>query len=236
MVNNYLLKTFQHKKHIFFDLDHTLWDFDKNSAFAFDVIFKKHNLEVSVVEFLEHYIPRNHHYWKLYQVNQISHEDLRYFRLKDVFDVLDFTITDKMIHQLSEDYITHLPDNNLLFDGAIEVLSYLNENYHLHIITNGFSEVQGRKLKNSNIEHFFQTITNSEMAGVKKPHPNIFEFALSLANASKEESIMIGDSLEADIEGALSYGIDAVYFNEQNTNIQKQIHQVNHLLELKNIL
>ncbi len=236
MVNNYLLKTFQHKKHIFFDLDHTLWDFDKNSAFAFDVIFKKHNLEVSVVEFLEHYIPRNHHYWKLYQVNQISHEDLRYFRLKDVFDVLDFTISDKMIHQLSEDYITHLPDNNLLFDGAIEVLSYLNENYHLHIITNGFSEVQGRKLKNSNIEHFFQTITNSEMAGVKKPHPNIFEFALSLANASKEESIMIGDSLEADIEGALSYGIDAVYFNEQNTNIQKQIHQVNHLLELKNIL
>ena len=230
------MKTFQHKKHIFFDLDHTLWDFDKNSAFAFDVIFKKHNLEVSVVEFLEHYIPRNHHYWKLYQVNQISHEDLRYFRLKDVFDVLDFTITDKMIHQLSEDYITHLPDNNLLFDGAIEVLSYLNENYHLHIITNGFSEVQGRKLKNSNIEHFFQTITNSEMAGVKKPHPNIFEFALSLANASKEESIMIGDSLEADIEGALSYGIDAVYFNEQNTNIQKQIHQVNHLLELKNIL
>ena len=230
------MKTFQHKKHIFFDLDHTLWDFDKNSAFAFDVIFKKHNLEVSVVEFLEHYIPRNHHYWKLYQVNQISHEDLRYFRLKDVFDVLDFTITDKMIHQLSEDYIAHLPDNNLLFDGAIEVLSYLNENYHLHIITNGFSEVQGRKLKNSNIEHFFQTITNSEMAGVKKPHPNIFEFALSLANASKEESIMIGDSLEADIEGALSYGIDAVYFNEQNTNIQKQIHQVNHLLELKNIL
>ena len=230
------MKTFQHKKHIFFDLDHTLWDFDKNSAFAFDVIFKKHNLEVSVVEFLEHYIPRNHHYWKMYQVNQISHEDLRYFRLKDVFDVLDFEITDQMIHQLSEDYITHLPDSNLLFDGAIEVLNYLKENYHLHIITNGFSAVQDRKLKNSKIEHFFQTITNSEMAGVKKPHPNIFEFALSLANASKEESIMIGDSLEADIKGALSYGIDAIYFNEQNSILQKPIHQVNHLLELKNIL
>ena len=230
------MKTFQHKKHIFFDLDHTLWDFDKNSAFAFDIIFKKHNLEVSVVEFLEHYIPRNHYYWKLYQVDQISHEDLRYFRLKDVFDVLDFTITDKMIHQLSEDYITHLPESNLLFDGAIEVLKYLNENYDLHIITNGFSEVQGRKLKNSKIDHFFQTITNSEMAGVKKPHPNIFEFALSLANASKEESIMIGDSLEADVEGALTFGIDAVYFNEHNENVQDKIHQVNHLLELKNIL
>jgi putative hydrolase of the HAD superfamily len=230
------LKVFQHKKHIFFDLDHTLWDFDKNSAFAFDVIFKKHNLEISVVEFLEYYIPRNHHYWKLYQVNKISHEDLRYYRLKDVFDVLNFEIADEMIHQLSVDYINHLPDNNLLFDGALEVLSYLKEHYHLHIITNGFGEVQGRKLKNSKIDHFFQTITNSEMAGVKKPHPNIFEFALSLAKAKKEESVMIGDSLEADVEGALSYGIDAIYFNEQNINIQKQIHQVNHLLELKNIL
>ena len=230
------MKTFQHKKHVFFDLDHTLWDFDKNSAFAFDIIFKKHNLEVSVVEFLEHYIPRNHHYWKLYQIDQISHEDLRYYRLKDVFDVLGFEITDQMIQQLSDDYIIHLPESNLLFDGAIEVLNYLQENYHLHIITNGFGEVQGRKLKNSKIDHFFQTITNSEMAGVKKPHPNIFEFALSLANASKEESIMIGDSLEADIEGALSYGIDAVYFNVQNVNVQDEIHQINQLLELKNIL
>ena len=207
------MKVFQHKKHIFFDLDHTLWDFDKNSAFAFDVIFKKHNLEISVVQFLEYYIPRNHYYWKLYQVNKISHEDLRFYRLKDVFDVLNFEITDEMIHQLSVDYINHLPDNNLLFDGAFEVLSYLKEHYHLHIITNGFGEVQGRKLKNSKIDHFFQTITNSEMAGVKKPHPNIFKFALSLAKATKEESVMIGDSLEADIEGALSYGIDAVYFN-----------------------
>lgn len=230
------MKTFQNKKHIFFDLDHTLWDFDKNSALAFDIIFKKHNLNLNVVEFLEHYIPRNHHYWKMYQVNQISHEDLRYYRLKDVFDVLDFEITDEMIHQLSDDYITHLPDNNLLFEGAIEVLNYLKENYQLHIITNGFSSVQDRKLKNSKIDHFFQTITNSEMAGVKKPHPNIFEFALSLAKASKEESVMIGDSYEADIEGALSYGIDAIFFNEQNSILQKPIHQVNHLLELKNIL
>jgi len=230
------LKTFSNKKHIFFDLDHTLWDFDKNSAFAFEIIFKKHNLEVSVVEFLEHYIPRNHHYWKLYQVNQISIEHLRFYRLKDVFEALDFSITDEMIHQLSEDYIIHLPDNNLLFDGAIEVLNYLKENYHLHIITNGFGEVQGRKLRNSKIDHFFQTITNSEMVGVKKPHPTIFEFALSLAKASKEESIMIGDSLEADIDGALSFGIDAIYFNEQNFSTSKSIYQVNHLLELKNIL
>lgn len=123
-----------------------------------------------------------------------------------------------------------------MFDGAIEVLEYLQPNYHLHIITNGFHFVQDKKLKNSNIEHFFKTITNSEMAGVKKPHPNIFEFALSLAKANKEESLMIGDSWEADIEGALDFGIDAIFFNAENTSHKNGVVEVNHLLELKKIL
>jgi YjjG family noncanonical pyrimidine nucleotidase len=230
------LKTYKNKKHIFFDLDHTLWDFDKNSGFAFENIFKKHNLNLDVRLFLEHYIPRNQYYWKLYQVNKVTHQDLRFYRLKDVFDILGFTISDEMINQLSDDYILHLPDSNHLFDGTIEVLDYLKEGYHLHIITNGFSIVQHKKLKNSKIDHFFKTVTNSEMAGVKKPHPNIFEFALDSANATKEESIMIGDSFEADIEGALNFGMDAVFFNEHNSPVNKQISQVQHLLELKNIL
>jgi putative hydrolase of the HAD superfamily len=230
------LKTYKNKKHIFFDLDHTLWDFDKNSAFAFEIIFKKHNLDVNVATFLKHYIPRNHHYWKLYQVNQITVQDLRFYRLKDVFDVLEFTISDVMINVLSEDYITYLTESNHLFDGAIEILEYLKPNYELHIITNGFHFAQDKKLKKANIAHYFTTITNSELAGVKKPHPNIFNFALSLANATKKESIMIGDSFEADIEGALDFGIDAVFFNEHNTPVNRQISQVKHLLELKNIL
>jgi YjjG family noncanonical pyrimidine nucleotidase len=230
------LKTYKNKKHIFFDLDHTLWDFDKNSAYAFEIIFKKHNLDVDIKVFLQHYIPRNHYYWKLYQVNKVTHQDLRYYRLKDVFDILEYTISDAMINQLSEDYIAHLPDSNHLFDGAIEVLDYLKPNYKLHIITNGFHFVQDKKLKNSNIAHYFTTITNSEMAGVKKPHPMIFDFALSLANASKIDSIMIGDSLEADIEGALDFGMDAVFFNENNMPVAREISQINHLLELKNIL
>lgn len=146
---------FQHKKHLFFDLDHTLWDFDRNSAVAFDVIFKRHGFEFSTDEFLKHYIPRNQHYWKLYQVNQISHEDLRYYRLKDIFDILKVEVSKEQVNQISEDYITHLPNSNHLFDGAIEVLEYLQPNYHLHIITNGFHFVQDKKLKNSNIEHFF---------------------------------------------------------------------------------
>lgn len=228
--------SFQNKKHLFFDLDHTLWDFDRNSAVAFDVIFKQHGFDFSTDEFLKHYIPRNQHYWKLYQLNQISHEDLRYYRLKDIFDILNIEVSKEQINQLSEDYIMHLPNSNHLFDGAIEVLEYLQPNYHLHIITNGFHFVQDKKLKNSNIEHFFKTITNSEMAGVKKPHPNIFEFALSLAKASKQESVMIGDSWEADIEGALDFGMDAIFFNAENTSHKNGVVEVNHLLELKNIL
>jgi len=227
---------YKHKKHLFFDLDHTLWDFDKNSAFAFDAIFKNQGFDISLQDFLNIYIPRNQHYWKLYQVNQISHEDLRYCRLKDVFDALQIKISDKVIHQLSEDYITYLPEYNHLFDGAIELLDYLKPKYQLHIITNGFSQVQDKKLTNSNIGHYFETITNSEMAGQKKPNPIIFDYALSVAKASKEESIMIGDSFEADVLGALDFGIDAIYFNENKNEVKHDVYQVNHLLELKNIL
>jgi putative hydrolase of the HAD superfamily len=230
------LKYFKHKKHLFFDLDHTLWDFDKNSAFAFETIFKQRDFEISLDDFLKIYIPRNQHYWKLYQVNQISHEDLRYFRLKDVFDALKFEISDAIIDQISDDYINYLPEHNHLFDGAIEILDYLKPNYKLHIITNGFASVQTKKLNNSNIVHYFDTITNSEMAGVKKPHPTIFDFALSLANASKEESLMIGDSYEADIIGAQEAGIEAIFFNEQNIEVENQVLQIKHLLDLKNIL
>ncbi len=227
---------FKHKKHLFFDLDHTLWDFDKNSGFAFDAIFKNQGFDISLQEFLNIYIPRNQHYWKLYQVNQISHQDLRYYRLKDVFDALRFEVSDEIIHQLSDDYIKYLPEYNHLFDGAIELLDYLKPKYQLHIITNGFSNVQDKKLANSNIGHYFETITNSELAGQKKPNPIIFDYALNVAKASKEESIMIGDSFEADILGALDFGIDAIFFNENKSEINHDVYQVNHLLELKNIL
>lgn len=230
------MQNFKHKKHLFFDLDHTLWDFDKNSAFAFDTIFKEQGFDIELSDFLNIYIPRNQHYWKLYQVNKISHEDLRYYRLKDVFDALQYEVSDKIIHQLSEDYIKYLPEYNHLFDGAIEILDYLKPNYKLHIITNGFASVQTKKLKNSNIDHYFETITNSEMAGVKKPHRNIFDFALSLANASKNDSLMIGDSYEADIVGAQDAGIEAIFFNEHNSDIENPVLQIKHLLELKNIL
>ena len=106
----------------------------------------------------------------------------------------------------------------------------------MHIITNGFAEIQENKLNNSYITHYFKSITNSEMAGVKKPNPLIFEYALDLAKTKKENSIMIGDCIEADVQGALDAGLDAIFFNENNTNVTKKIKQVNHLLELKKYL
>lgn len=220
---------------VFFDLDHTLWDFEKNSALAFEAIFRKYGVGVNLEDFLEHYIPINLKYWQLYQYDKITQEELRYGRLKDVFTLLDYKVTDETILVLSVEYITFLPQFNYLFDGAVEILDYLNSKYRLHIITNGFHEVQNNKLKNSNISHYFQTVTNSEMAGFKKPNPLIFEYALKQAKTKKQNSIMIGDSLDADIVGALNFGLDAIFFS-QSTTADINIKQIDHLLGLKKYL
>jgi len=227
---------FTHKTDIFFDLDHTLWDFERNSALTFETIFKNHGIAVELQEFLKHYVPINQQYWVLYREEKIGHQELRYGRLKDSFDLMAFEVEDETVDLISEEYIKHLPTFNHLFDGAIDVLEYLKPKYNLHIITNGFQEVQTGKLRNSKIEHYFTTITNSEMAGVKKPNPKIFEFALNLAKTDKSSSLMIGDSFEADIEGALNVGLDAVFFNESKMEVKGNIAQVFHLSELKNIL
>lgn len=218
---------------IFFDLDHTLWDFDKNSELAFDKIFKENHPLIDTKSFVEIYAPINQSCWQLYQFDKISHEELRYKRLKDSFDALNYSISDEDINKMSVDYITYLPENNMLFDGAKEVLDYLNLKYKLHIITNGFAEVQFKKLNNSGISDYFISVTNSEMAGVKKPNPKIFEYALSKANANKQNSIMIGDCIDADVRGALDFGIDAIFFNESKIEIPPNIKQINHLIELK---
>jgi putative hydrolase of the HAD superfamily len=222
---------------IFFDLDHTLWDFDKNSILAFDKIFSEHHPTIDTNTFIEIYAPINQACWKLYQVDKMTHEELRYERLKQSFDALGYKISDDEIDRIAIDYIAFLPDNNQLFDGAIEVLEYLTSKYNLHIITNGFAEVQQRKMYHSGLEKYFQTITNSEMAGVKKPHSTIFEFALSLANVKKENAIMIGDCIDADVRGAMAFGMQAILFDEKEMHSpEEEIMVIKHLLELKNIL
>ncbi|HEU4789468.1 MAG TPA: YjjG family noncanonical pyrimidine nucleotidase [Flavobacterium sp.] len=221
---------------IFFDLDHTLWDFDVNSELAFETILKKDHPTIEITDFIEKYAPINQACWKLYQYDKITHAELRYNRLKHTFDALEYFVSDAQIESIAHNYIQLLPENNRLFDGTIEVLEYLEKKYTLHIITNGFADVQYKKISNSNIAGFFKTITNSEMAGVKKPNPVIFEYALNAAQANKESSIMIGDCLEADVQGALDAGLDAIFFNDKKIKVGQDIKQVTHLLELKKYL
>lgn len=223
-------------KHVFFDLDHTLWDFDKNSGLTFKKIFELNNINIELGTFLKVYEPINLKYWKLYREERVSKPDLRYGRLKEVFDTLGVSVKDDMINHLSEAYIDYLTTFNHLFEGAIEILEYLQYKYHLHIITNGFEEVQERKMQNSKIRSYFKTVTNSEMVGVKKPNPKIFNYALNSAEANPNESIMIGDSLEADIAGAQKVGMRTIHFDykdihngDGNVRVKQLKALINHL-------
>ncbi|WP_179339923.1 YjjG family noncanonical pyrimidine nucleotidase [Winogradskyella ludwigii] len=225
-----------HIKHVFFDLDHTLWDFDKNSRLTFQKIFNLNKLEVNLDDFLEIYEPINLKYWKLYREEKVSKSALRYGRLKEAFDGVGVAVDDSLINNLSEAYIDQLSTFNNLFDGTFEILDYLSSKYQLHIITNGFEEAQEKKLATSNIKHYFKTVTNSEMVGVKKPNPKIFNFALDIAKAKSSESIMIGDSLEADIEGAHKIGMDTIHFDYKDSDINHNFKRITALKMLNNYL
>lgn len=223
-------------EHIFFDLDHTLWDFDKNSGLAFNAIFSKNKIPVEVDKFLKVYTPINENYWKLYRENKVSQADLRYGRLKDSFDHLKIVTSDEQIELLSQDYIEFLPLHNELLEGAIELLEYLEPNYQLHIITNGFRDVQYKKMRNSKILQYFKTVTTSEDAGVKKPDKLIFEKALEKAGAEVSGSLMIGDNYEADVLGAQKVGMRAILYNYYKQEFAKDCLQVMEMRELASYL
>ena len=224
-------------KHIFFDLDHTLWDFEKNSNLTFKQLFQTHKIPLELNDFLKVYSPINFSYWKRYREEKVSKEVLRYGRLKDTFDALEFEIEDALIDQLAIDYIAVLPNNNHLFEGAFELLDYLKSKYQLHIITNGFEEVQNIKLEKSGIRKYFNEIITSESVGVKKPNPKVFQFALDKTGALPAQSIMVGDNLEADIIGALDCHIASIHFNLHNEKFaQKNYTSVSNLLEIKQYL
>lgn len=222
-------------KHIFFDLDHTLWDFDKNSKLSFQQIFKEQNIQLKVVDFLEVYMPINLDYWRLYREDKISKEDLRFNRLKDSFTAVNYNISDDLINIISKDYITYLPNHNHLFEGTIEILEYLHKKYKLHIITNGFEEVQNLKLQKSGIIKYFKEIITSESIGVKKPNPKIFEHALKKVNTVAHNSVMVGDSYEADVLGALKSNMLAIHFTN-NIKQESGILCIDKLMNLKDYL
>lgn len=223
-------------KDVFFDLDHTLWDFDKNSMLAFKRVFKKFKINIEFDAFLKIYEPINIEYWKKYREDKVSKENLRRGRLIDSFNFFDLIYTTEKIDKIADAYIEELPFDNHLFEGALEILDYLTLKYKLHIITNGFEEVQHKKLKNSGIVHYFSTVTTSEEVGVKKPNSKVFLTALKKANSLPEESVMIGDSLEADILGANNIGMQTIFYNYRNESISKKMKSIDSLIEIKNYL
>ncbi len=225
-------------KNIFFDLDHTLWDFDKNSDLTFYKILEKNEINIDVAKFLKNYHPINRKYWEMYRENKVSKADLRFYRLYDTFNKLNYKINDDLIHQLAIDYIEHLSDFNHLIPDTLIVLNSLRSKYKMHIITNGFKEVQRRKLQKSDLIQYFETVTISEDVGVKKPHKLIFDQALKVANANIENSVMIGDNFNADIIGALGVGMKAIYYDFHKTNHEERenVTIVKNLKEIIKIL
>lgn len=221
---------------VFFDLDHTLWDFDTNSKLAFEKLFKSYQLPVDLSSFLTHYERINHDYWKLYRDEKISSEDLRFHRLKDTFEAVNHPWEAELVNALSQEYLNELTNNHSLIEGCLEILDYLKPKYRLHIITNGFEQVQHKKIDGAGIRGYFNTITTSEKAGAKKPHATIFEHAVEEARAQKKHSVMIGDNFEADIDGALQFGMQAVFFQIREPALHNSVTIVKELAELKNLL
>lgn len=218
---------------IFFDLDHTLWDFEKNSELTFKKIFEQNNVTVALPDFLHHYIPINLAFWKLYRENKIEKEKLRYLRLRQVFDALNYPIEDDLIFALADAYIEHLSNFAHLVPYTIDILEYLKPQYRLHIITNGFEEIQEKKMRSSGIHGYFDKIINSEMAGVKKPDPLIFNLALQSTGIIPQKALMIGDNLEADILGARAVGFHTIHLNVHQDPIHDHGKIIHDLSEIK---
>ena len=227
-------------KHIFFDLDRTLWDFDAAAEVAFERIYEQYNLKSlgipSAHEFHEVYHPLNERLWELYREDKITKADLnrtRFLKPLEHYGIHDVELAD----HLSEDYVYWSPRIVRLVPGTMELLEYLKPKYHLHLITNGFEEVQDTKLTLSGMKPYFETLTVSEEVGVKKPNPKIFQYALRKAHATAEESLMIGDEMDVDIDGARAAGIDTVLFNPRGEKIEgTRTFEVRNLLEIKQIL
>ena len=186
--------------------------------------------------FLQFYVPINLKFWKLYREEKIAKQELRYQRLKQSFDALGVQVEDAMIASLSKDYIKNLSSFTHVLPGTFQILNYLRKYYRLHIITNGFSETQEKKMKNANISGYFDVVVNSEMAGVKKPNPQIFELALKMAKVEPKSALMIGDNLEADILGALQVGLSAIHLNSEGNDPHDFSIIIHHLDEIKNFL
>ncbi|MBL4592980.1 MAG: YjjG family noncanonical pyrimidine nucleotidase [Flavobacteriales bacterium] len=225
-------------EHIFFDLDRTLWHFDENSKKVLNDIYVYFNLDKSIASanhFIEVYQEVNEALWALYRDDKLTKDELRWKRFDDTLTHFNISNNSKAI-QMGDYYVTHSPRQTLLLPYTIEVLDYLSKKYKMHIITNGFKEVQYIKLTESGLLKYFDVIILSEKVGVKKPHPYFFKKAFIEAGSNADNSIMIGDDLYADIYGAQRVKMDNIYFNFYNTKhdkiVQKEISCLSELYEI----
>jgi len=227
-------------KDLFFDLDHTIWDFELNSKETLWDLHQKYALEAKGInnfdEFYNIYSVHNHRLWDRYSKGFIKQEELRWKRM--YLSLLDYKIADEALSkEISLDYLIILPNKKNLFPYTIEILEYLkNKDYTMHLITNGFESVQFKKIKNSNLADYFTEVITSEASNSLKPNKEIFEYALKVSNAQLETSIMIGDNESADIQGAINAGMDSIFVNHlQIEPTVPATHTITHLKELENI-
>ena len=227
-------------KHLFFDLDHTLWDFEKNSRKALEQIFYEYELNTlikSFEKFHSTYKTYNSKLWRQYGAGKITKDVLRSKRFRDTLS--NFNIhNSELAVDLGEAYINISPYQTELFPNTKEVLQNLKSAGHeLHIITNGFKEIQHSKLEKSGILDFFQVVLCSEEVGVNKPNPKVFHHALNAANAKTNNSVMIGDDHKVDVMGAEAIGIQGVLFDpKQKYKDGTHNWHINNLIEIHDIL
>lgn len=241
-MNDYFCRMNEIKKykHLFIDLDRTLWDFEKSAQQTFETIYSKYHLKElgipSLEAFDKYYTAHNNRLWGYYRKGEIKKEILSVQRFE--LTLKDFSIVDeKLAENIAFDYINLSPKMVNLFPYTHEILSYLKSKYTLHIITNGFEEVQQNKLDYASLRQYFTHIITSEMAGVKKPEPEIFDYAFQITKASAEESLMIGDDLKVDISGAQAVGMDQLFVNyDKIKHSENPTFEVNGLKEIESIL
>jgi YjjG family noncanonical pyrimidine nucleotidase len=231
---------FRNKKHLFFDLDHTLWHYEANCRHALEILYQKHQLEqynVPNAEVLyQKFYEVNTRLWQLYDTYQITPDNLRERRFLEIMN--SFAPCDlAYCNMLSHEYLELSPRLPALIDGCQEILDYLAPKYQLHIITNGFAEIQETKMRVSGIKPYFGTVTCSAKAGYRKPESGIFSYALAQAGAHVQESLMIGDNPATDIAGAKNIGMDWLFFDPENIFFEiNEKTRVKHLLDLKQFL
>jgi putative hydrolase of the HAD superfamily len=222
---------------IFFDLDETIWDYQANAEDTIIELFYSYQLEryFSLEPFKQEFFRTNGELWALFDEGKIGKTDIRTKRFAITLQRLG--VDDKTISNgLQESFMEQCPQKSKVFPNADRIIDKLSQRYDLHIITNGFEDIQHRKLASSGLEHYFGSIVTSERAGAHKPERKIFEFAMNLTDASAESSIMIGDNLVADVGGALGAGMQAVYFNpESKPHSENLVHEVQDLSELAHI-